>query len=112
MRCCTNRRTMVRHRMERTMKTLITVLALAALIAATQSAAAEPGDRRDIGQPGEGYQGTYQGYPLSDWYRTDGWESQIRSPRRRRGFAASRACAAGSRAGRATSKTLEHEVRP
>jgi len=73
MRCCTNRRTMVRHRMERTMKTLITVLALAALIAATQSAAAEPGDRRDIGQPGEGYQGTYQGYPLSDWYRTDGW---------------------------------------
>src|SRR5262249_48666891 len=28
----TNRRTMVRHRMERTMKTLITVLALAALI--------------------------------------------------------------------------------
>jgi hypothetical protein len=63
--------------MERTMKTLITALALAALIATTQSAAAEPGDRRDIGQPGQGpgqgYEGTYQGYPLSDWYRTDGW---------------------------------------
>jgi hypothetical protein len=73
MRCCTNRRTMVRHRMERTMKTLITALALAALIATTQSAAAESGDRRDIGQPGQGYEGTYQGYPLSDWYRTDGW---------------------------------------
>ena len=55
------------------MKTLITALALAALIAATQSAAAEPGDRRDIGQPGQGYEGTYLGYPLSDWYRTDGW---------------------------------------
>ena len=56
-----------------TMKLLITALALAALIAATQSAAAAPGDRRDVGQPGQGYDGTYQGYPLSDWYRTDGW---------------------------------------
>jgi hypothetical protein len=26
-----------------------------------------------VGQPGQGYDGTYQGYPLSDWYRTDGW---------------------------------------
>ena len=73
MRCCTNRRTVVRHRMGRTMKLLITALALAALIAATQSAAAAPGDRRDVGQPGQGYDGTYNGYPLSDWYRTDGW---------------------------------------
>jgi hypothetical protein len=73
MRRCTNRRTVVRHRMEPTMKLLITALALAALIAATQSAAAAPGDRRDVGQPGQGYDGTYQGYPLSDWYRTDGW---------------------------------------
>jgi len=73
MRCCTNRRTVVRRRMERTMKLLITALALAALIATTQSAAAAPGDRRDVGQPGQGYDGTYNGYPLSDWYRTDGW---------------------------------------
>ncbi len=72
------------------MKLLITALALAALIAATQSAAAAPGDRRDVGQPGQGYDGTYQGYPLSDWYRTDGWEGQIRQLRRRREFAASR----------------------
>jgi hypothetical protein len=26
-----------------------------------------------VGQPGQGYDGTYNGYPLSDWYRTDGW---------------------------------------
>jgi hypothetical protein len=26
-----------------------------------------------VGQPGQGYDGTYRGYPLSDWYRTDGW---------------------------------------
>jgi hypothetical protein len=55
------------------MKLLIAALALAALIATTQSAAAAPGDRRDVGQPGQGYDGTYNGYPLSDWYRTDGW---------------------------------------
>ena len=55
------------------MKLLIAALALAVLIAATQSATAAPGDRRDVGQPGQGYDGTYQGYPLSDWYRTDGW---------------------------------------
>ena len=73
VRSCTNRRTVVRHRMEPTMKLFITALALAALIATTQSAAAAPGDRRDVGQPGQGYDGTYQGYPLSDWYRTDGW---------------------------------------
>src|SRR5215472_11391752 len=39
MRCCTNRRTMVRQQKGTTMKTLITALALAALIAATQSPA-------------------------------------------------------------------------
>src|SRR5215469_9711127 len=82
MRCCTNRRTVVRHRMGRTMKLLIAALALAALIAATQSAAAASGDRRDVGQPGQGYDGTYNGYPLSE-------------PRRRRGFVASRPWAAG-----------------
>jgi hypothetical protein len=59
--------------MEAIMKTLIAVLALATLIAATQSAAAAPGDRRGPGQSGQGYEGSYQGYPLSDWYRTDSW---------------------------------------
>ena len=39
MRCCTNRRTMVRQQKGTTMKTLITALTLAALIAATQSPA-------------------------------------------------------------------------
>jgi hypothetical protein len=39
MRCCTNRRTMVRQQKGTTMKTLITALALAALIAATQTPA-------------------------------------------------------------------------
>jgi hypothetical protein len=39
MRCCTNRRTMVRQQKGTTMKTLITALVLAALIAATQSPA-------------------------------------------------------------------------
>jgi len=37
MRCCTNRRTMVRQQKGTTMKTLIAALTLAALIAATQS---------------------------------------------------------------------------
>ena len=50
------------------MKTLIAVLALATLIATTTvivSANAAPNDRREVG--------TYQGYPLSEWYRGDGW---------------------------------------
>jgi len=53
------------------MKTLITALALATLVAApafTQGANAAPNDRGL-------YQGhvTYQGYPLNEWYRTDNW---------------------------------------
>jgi len=59
--------------MERTMKTLITALALATLIFATQSAVAAPRDRRDAAQSGQNSAGTYQGYPLSEWYRTYGW---------------------------------------
>jgi hypothetical protein len=50
------------------MKTLISVLALATLIATPAfivSANAAPNDRREVG--------TYQGYPLSEWYRGDGW---------------------------------------
>src|SRR5262249_17497916 len=94
------------------MKTLITALALAALIATTQSAAAAPGDRRDIGQPGPAYERTPQGYPSRYGSRTGGEKRQSRPPARRRGFGGSRSEAAGSRAGRTTSKTLEHEMRP
>jgi hypothetical protein len=55
------------------MKTLITALALAILISATLFVAAAPRDRRDAGQSRQGSEGTYKGYPLSQWYRTDGW---------------------------------------
>ena len=55
------------------MKTLITALALATLISATQSVAAAPRERRNAGQSGQNSAGTYKGYPLSQWYRTDGW---------------------------------------
>jgi hypothetical protein len=53
------------------MKTLITALTLATLVAVpafTQEANAAPNDRGM-------YQGyvTYQGYPLNEWYRTDNW---------------------------------------
>jgi hypothetical protein len=47
------------------MKTIIAALALATLIAVPafiQSAAAAPGAG-----------GYYQGYPLEQWYRPDGW---------------------------------------
>ena len=56
------------------MKTLFTVLTLATLIAApafTQSAAAARA--RDAGQWEQNYNGYYRGYPLKDWYTTDGW---------------------------------------
>jgi hypothetical protein len=57
------------------MKTLITALTLAILIAApafVQSAnAAPPSDRRDCA--GQSYCGTFQGYPLTEWYRPDSW---------------------------------------
>ena len=78
------------------MKTLITALALATLIAVpafTQSAAAAPKARRDAGQSGQNYNDSYynggyynggyynhngtlyyQGYPLKDWDRIqDRW---------------------------------------
>jgi len=57
------------------MKRLITALTLATLIAApafVQSAnAAPPSDRRD--SAGQNYRGTFQGYPLTEWYRADSW---------------------------------------
>jgi hypothetical protein len=68
------------------MKMLIAALALAALIAApsfTQPAAAARkagGDAAaahkagpDACQSGQNYNGCYRGYPLEEWYRTDGW---------------------------------------
>ena len=56
------------------MKTLSTALALATLIAApafTKSAVAARA--RDASQWEQNYNGYYRGYPLEDWYRTDGW---------------------------------------
>jgi hypothetical protein len=58
------------------MKTLIAALALATLIAEPafiQSAAAAPRAGRDASQSGQNYNGYYRGYPLEEWYRTDGW---------------------------------------
>ncbi len=58
------------------MKTLITALALATLIiapASIQSATAAPNERRDAGQSTQSPGGTYGGYPLREWYRTDNW---------------------------------------
>ena len=49
-------------------------LALATLIAApafTKSAVAARA--RDASQWEQNYNGYYRGYPLEDWYRTDGW---------------------------------------
>jgi hypothetical protein len=70
-----NPRTRVRSMETHHMKTLITALALATLIAApvfTLSANAAPNDRRGSGQS-EQNNGTYNRYPLSDWYRGDSW---------------------------------------
>jgi len=55
------------------MKTLFTALTLATLFAIpafVQSAnAAPPSDR----PASAGQDGSFQGYPLTDWYRQDGW---------------------------------------
>jgi hypothetical protein len=59
---------------ETAMKTLTTALILASLIVAPafiQSARAA-NDRRDAGQSAQS-NGTYAGYPLSEWYRADRW---------------------------------------
>jgi hypothetical protein len=57
------------------MKTLIAALALAILVIAPAlltSAHAAPRNERG-NAAGQTSGGTYQGYPLSEWYRTDGW---------------------------------------
>jgi hypothetical protein len=59
------------------MKMLTIALTLAALVAtlafAQSASAAPPNDRRDTAQPVQSYDGTYAGYPLSEWYRSNSW---------------------------------------
>ena len=57
------------------MKTLIAALNLATLvIAPALLASAHAAPHRARGDAaGQNSGGTYQGYPLSEWYRTDGW---------------------------------------
>jgi hypothetical protein len=55
------------------MKKLISALALAMLLSSTQLVAAAPRYRRDAAQSRQSSEPTYKGYPLSQWYRTDGW---------------------------------------
>jgi hypothetical protein len=55
------------------MKMLIAALTLATLIAAPASIEAAAAAPSDSGQWEQNYNGTYNGYPLRDWYRPDGW---------------------------------------
>ena len=57
------------------MKTLIAALTFAIFVFASVSlASAHAAPRTERGNAaGENAGGTYQGYPLSEWYRTDGW---------------------------------------
>jgi hypothetical protein len=57
------------------MKTLIAALTLATFVFAPVAlASAHAASRTERGNAaGENAGGTYQGYPLSEWYRTDGW---------------------------------------
>jgi hypothetical protein len=59
------------------MKTLTIALTLATLVAAPAfgqtAGAAPPNDRRDTAQPVQSWDGTYAGYPLSEWYRSGSW---------------------------------------
>jgi hypothetical protein len=55
------------------MKSIITALVLATLTALTQTTSAAPYERRDAGQIDQSYNGSYQGTPLRDWYRSDSW---------------------------------------
>jgi hypothetical protein len=52
------------------MKMLFATLALATLIVTPSAAAARA---RDGSLWEQNYNGYYRGYPLEDWYRTDGW---------------------------------------
>ena len=57
------------------MKTLIAALTLVTLVIGpaffTSAHAAPRHERGDAAAQNSG--GTYQGYPLGEWYRTDGW---------------------------------------
>ena len=57
------------------MKTLIAALTLAILVIAPVAfVSAQAAARTERGNAaGENAGGTYRGYPLSEWYRTDGW---------------------------------------
>jgi hypothetical protein len=57
------------------MKRLIAALTLATLVVAPALlASAHAAPRSQRGEvAGQTSGGTYQGYPLSEWYRTDGW---------------------------------------
>ena len=56
------------------MKTLIAALTLATLIVPALLASAQAAPRSERSHAaGQNSGGTYQGYPLSEWYRTDGW---------------------------------------
>ena len=55
------------------MKTLIAALTVLTLVAG-QASAAQAAPRHARGNaPAAEQSGTYHGYPLSDWYRTDTW---------------------------------------
>ena len=56
-------------REEKNMKTLLATVIIAMAIASPALAQRAPSGAQ------QGYQqnGTYNGYPLSEWYRTDGW---------------------------------------
>ena len=57
------------------MKTVIAALTVLTLVAAQASAAqaARRHARGNAAAPAAEQSGTYHGYPLSDWYRTDSW---------------------------------------
>ena len=55
------------------MKTPIAALALAALVT-LRLCSPRPAPRSERGEAaGQTSGGTYHGYPLSEWYRDDGW---------------------------------------
>jgi hypothetical protein len=55
------------------MKMLIAALTSATLIAVPASIEAAAAAPSDSGQWEQNYNGTYNGYPLRDWYRPDSW---------------------------------------
>ena len=62
--------------METYYENALAALILATLIsgpAFTQTTAAASNGGRGANQSGQNYNGYYRGYPLEEWYRTDGW---------------------------------------